>query len=485
MSFSILILDDNKSDARLMKEYLKRSDKSFGHIRLVHKKESYREALKETSWDLIISDCRLVTFSALEAIRIKNTICEKDVPAIVVSGTIGEEQAVELIREGAVDFLLKEHTKKRLPQVAMRAINESIEKSKLETAEKELKQRKQLLQAMMDQAPAAIYVKEGDGTFHFVNKEFKRLIQQERSELIGHTAEEFINKEWIEKLRKNEQQAIENGEILNFENTMEIKGDQRTFWTSKIPLKNGAGLEEGVCTILTDITERKQAENKLRESLKEKEILLQEIHHRVKNNLAIVSGMMELQAFDSENEEVLSALMSSQSRIQSMSIIHELLYQSESFSQISLDENVARLIDHISSSIQPNCDINLKSNIDDLSLNVNQAIPCTLILNELLTNIYKHAFVGRDKGKIRLSLNEQNQQIQLTLSDNGVGLPTDFSLKEPKTLGVKLIGLLTKQLDGELSYQSESGNGTKFILQFEKKNTKGSASNIIDKTSNI
>lgn len=479
MGHSVLILDDNEVDARLMKEYLQRSGKSFGKIQTVQKKESYQQALKEEEWDLIISDYRLLSWDAFDAIKIKND-SYKEVPLIIVSGTIGEEKAVELIKDGAVDFLLKDNAKERLPQMAWRAINESLEKQKRQKAEKEVKQREQLLQAMMDQAPSAIYVMEQDGTFRFVNEKFKELIGQEESELIGNKAGEYVNPEIFDKVRVKESQAIESGEIVDFEQTLKLRGEKRTFWISKVPLKKVPGLETCICTIITDVTERKETENRLRESVREKEILLQEIHHRVKNNLAIVSSMLQLQAFDSNDEEVNAALMNSQGRIQSISIIHELLYQSDSFSEIDLKEDASKLVEHITSSLQMDCDVDLEHDLQGISLNINQAIPCALLINELLTNIYKHAFVGRDKGKIELSLKEENQQVHLMIADNGIGLPDDFSLENPESLGAKLITVLVKQLNGDLSYTTEKGRGTRFSIQFQKQSIKGSASSLLD-----
>lgn len=352
-------------------------------------------------------------------------------------------------------------------------------------AEQELKQHEQLLQSMMDQASSIIYVKDKDGKFRFANDEFRKVFGLQGVTIVGASEDILLEKQRlaadyeIKNIQQLEHKTLQKGEPIELEKTLTLDGKKRTFIMSKVPLKSVEGYKDCVCSILTEITDRKRMENRLRESLEEKEVLLMEIHHRVKNNLAIISSIMQLQAIETENQEMYTALMNAQGRIHSIAIIHELLYQSESFSQVSLNENITKLVDHISSTIQSGTDITLNTDIHDIYLNVNQAIPCALVMNELLTNIYKYAFEGRKRGTINLKLKQDGDQIKLTVSDDGVGLPNDFKLKDPHSLGVKLMSVLTRQLDGELSFESEKGEGATFQLTFTKQDKKGAASSYL------
>ncbi len=176
----------------------------------------------------------------------------------------------------------------------------------------------------------------------------------------------------------------------------------------------------GTCT---DIEKIKQAELGLVESLAEKETLLQEIHHRVKNNLAVVSGMMELQAFDEKNENLRQKLYSSLGRIKTMGSIHELMYQSESISKLEADKNIEKLVTGIVQTFQTNIELDLNFDLQRISLNINQAIPFSLIINEVVTNVLKHAFDAQKEGTLSVILKEHENIISIQIVDNGKGLP--------------------------------------------------------------
>lgn len=213
--------------------------------------------------------------------------------------------------------------------------------------------------------------------------------------------------------------------------------------------------------------EREAKEQEIRESLQEKEVLLSEVHHRVKNNLAVVSSMMQLQTFEETNEEVKNKLLDSVTRIKAMATIHELLYQSQSFTKIEFTENIQRLVKNIINIHQPAIPIDLDFDLPALHLNMSQAIPCSLIVNEIVTNILKHAFKGRTEGKIQFNLSrDETDNIRLIVKDNGIGLPEHFDPAGHKTLGMVLIDVLAQQLEAE--YEFVSDNGSEFRLWFKK-----------------
>ncbi len=166
-----------------------------------------------------------------------------------------------------------------------------------------------------------------------------------------------------------------------------------------------------------------------------------------------------MQVFNTEDEQLLDKLKESQSRIQSIAMVHEKLYSSESFSEIAIDKYINDLMGMIVGSMRDlDKDIRIEKDMDSIVLTVSKAIPCGLLLNELITNCYKHAFVDRDEGIIHISLRENDNQVLIVVSDNGCGLPDDFDAKTQSSLGMTLINTLTKQLEGQLKVTSEQGS---------------------------
>lgn len=212
----------------------------------------------------------------------------------------------------------------------------------------------------------------------------------------------------------------------------------------------------------------------LQASLKEKEVLLKEIHHRVKNNLQVVSSLLDLQVGHLKDEQVRMVLQESQDRIQSMALIHEHLYQSHDLAKIQFDDYVNDLVTCLFHTYQVGPGgVVLKMDIDNVALDIDRAVPCGLIINELVSNSLKYAFPSTakektaqvDEARIELSLHH-NHQITLLVHDNGVGLPHDFDVRKSKSLGLQLVNMLTKQLKGTL--EVERNGGTTFKIAFSK-----------------
>jgi two-component sensor histidine kinase len=221
-----------------------------------------------------------------------------------------------------------------------------------------------------------------------------------------------------------------------------------------------------VIAYVRDVSEQVAYEEKIEQSLKEKSTLLAEVHHRVKNNLAVISGLLEMQTFNTEDKQVARKLKESQSRIQSIATVHEKLYQSESFSDITLDSYIQDLVSYISNTFgNENTNVHFEKDIDPISLTVSQAIPCGLLLNELITNTYKHAFPEQNEGTIAISMHQKRNTAHLTVEDDGVGLPPDFDIEQSSSLGMTLISTLVQQLGGSLSIQSAPS--TRFQISFD------------------
>jgi PAS domain S-box-containing protein len=218
--------------------------------------------------------------------------------------------------------------------------------------------------------------------------------------------------------------------------------------------------------ILRDASERKQAENKLRETLAEKEMLLREVHHRVKNNLQVVSSLLNLQARATGDEELARAFEESQNRVQSMALIHEQLYESHNLSDVDFPEYIRQLASKLFRSYQVRTDrVRLETEISDVRIGVDLAVPCGLILNELISNSLKYAFPKGREGVIYVSVERMHDgSAVLTVSDDGVGLPSEIGFWNTKTLGLRLVRSLVRQLDGEIDIAGPPG--AQFRIRF-------------------
>jgi two-component sensor histidine kinase len=217
-----------------------------------------------------------------------------------------------------------------------------------------------------------------------------------------------------------------------------------------------------------DITARKQAEEKIKQSLSEKELLLQEIHHRVKNNMQVISSLLKLQAETIKDESLRSAFKDSQNRVRAMALVHEKLYQSKDFTHIPFRDYLQSLIRYLYQSYTPKAGtIELTSEIEELPLAITHAIPCGLIVNELLSNALKHAFPEERTGAITIGLRSpEPHTYELTVSDDGIGLPEAIDPHTTQSLGLHLVTILAEdQLKGEITVEREGGTRVRITFK--------------------
>ena len=330
-------------------------------------------------------------------------------------------------------------------------------------AEEKLQHRTHLIETIVNSLPIGIVVNEIDtGKNIFINKELRNIL--------GLSEEKMLNLEKIlenaigeKKQRKNEhgkskkEHITSNPEILTWDNVEILSGskDKKFISARKIPLNE----QKLVIFTLHDITERLKTEKHLQSSVVEKETLLKEIHHRVKNNLQTVSSLLDLQAESITEPKSIEAFRSSQSRIKSMALIHERLYKSENLSEIKAGEYIKNLVEYLEGTYQsPSREIEISTEIKDHSLDLDVAIPCGLIINELVSNSMKYAFPQNHKGKIKVSLQTDNEEnLVLTIKDNGVGMPLNFKTLNPQSLGLELVKLMVKQLNGKIAIDGTAG----------------------------
>jgi PAS domain S-box-containing protein len=241
---------------------------------------------------------------------------------------------------------------------------------------------------------------------------------------------------------------------------------------SEFPVEIGINpvqTDEGpmILSVIIDLSERKQSEKRIQDALAQKELLLREVHHRVKNNLQVIHSLLDLQALKCADSELVGMLRDSQNRVRSMSLIHQTLYQSQNFAQVDFQRFLGELLPRLTEaygSMSSQVLIDIQAN--DVKLPINEAIPCGLIVNELVSNALKHGFRQRQQGRIQVNISQlEGQQVQLSISDDGQGIPDDMDLTRTGSLGLQLVNLLTRQLHGQLDIHR--ANPTRFSLRFQ------------------
>ena len=311
-----------------------------------------------------------------------------------------------------------------------------------------------------------IYRTDETGVITFISPSVKRLSGYTVEEAIGMNmaAEVYLNSAEREKFLF---ELTKNGDIQNFETELKRK-DGSIWWASTNAhlLKDNNGHILGVEGITHDITDRKQAEEKIKVSLKEKEILLQEIHHRVKNNMQVISSLLRLQANSIEDNRIKEILKESQGRVFAMSAVHETLHGSNNLSEIDLETYLSKVtLSIFQTYLITQGKIKLNMDVEKESIDINQASPLGLIVNELLSNSMKYAFPEDRQGEITVSLKKMDHTLEIVVMDDGIGMPVDFDWKGNNSLGLQLVRTLVEnQLEG--SIDMESANGTKFTIRF-------------------
>ncbi len=301
------------------------------------------------------------------------------------------------------------------------------------------------------------------GHFNLLGVEKKLVLSKELTSMIGSNKNEYDLFSFSEIFEHSEEfySFIENSFEKKLNQKIEnirIKNDTRYF---TLLLENiGDENKLSFIGVLQDNTIIKENEITMENSLKEKEALLGEIHHRVKNNIALISGIIELQANEIENENIRKHFLEIQNRISAISYIHEKLYQSNNFAKIDLKEYIEELVNSIIKFFSKNEDIKINYDLDSIYVTTKHALPIALIVNELVTNSLKYAFndpkiIG--KMDIILKKNNDSDTILFTISDNGPGIPINIDISKSKSLGFKLLNIFTKQLKGTYQIKNEIG----------------------------
>lgn len=302
-----------------------------------------------------------------------------------------------------------------------------------------------------------------NGYFRRLNPAFEKMLGFSIAELQAAPLYHFVHPEDRAQTEEQFQMMLDGCEAVAFENRFRCKdGTYRWFSWTATPFAE----EQIIYAVAHDVTEQKRVAAEIIASLEEKDVLLKEIHHRVKNNLQVISSLLQLQSGYIKDRKTLETFRESQNRIRSMAMIHEKLYQTESLARIDFEEYATSLTSMLIRSYATTSGIRLQTNIEKVDLNLDTAVPIGLITNELLSNAMKYAFPDGREGIVTVALKQRGEgSYELTISDNGIGLPEDLQVEKAKSLGLRLVRILTGQIGGTLEFTS-SGGGTIFTVNF-------------------
>ncbi|MFP4179935.1 MAG: sensor histidine kinase [Spirochaetaceae bacterium] len=339
-----------------------------------------------------------------------------------------------------------------------------------EIVSERLESNKRLLNAVLESIGDAVLVVNPDGrTITNCNKAAEDIFGYSKEEIVGHSTEMLhIDRERFLRFGEISEAVLEKGEVFRTEYEMRRKDGSLIYTSNTVsPTHEEMGWKAGVISIMRDVTERKKAEQQLRQSLKEKEVMLTEIHHRVKNNLSVINGLLNLQASHAEDKQhEISILTQSQNRIFTMALVHEKLYASNSFLHVDMQDYIETMVSTLQHTLHSETAISFLYDLDEVSVDINQAIPCGLILNELVSNAIIHAFPGRDRGSIWIGLKKIGMEaLELKVEDNGIGVPPHIDIDEPDTLGLSVVQALARQINGTPQMETQGGSTFRVIFQ--------------------
>jgi PAS domain S-box-containing protein len=329
--------------------------------------------------------------------------------------------------------------------------------------------RLRLLAHALTSTRDAISITDLQNRLLFVNDAFLQTYGYSEDDLLGNDIALIRSPHVLPEVGENIRSAtLEGGwygEVLN----RRADGTELPveLWTSVV--RNDEGDPVAFVGVARDITERKRTEEHLRSSLEEKEVLLREIHHRVKNNLQVITSLLSLQGEYLKDEEMLKIMRESQHRVRSMALIHEKIYHSHNLAEVDFGDYTRELVSQLVRSYAASREsVQMHIRADSVSLGVDRAIPCGIVVNELVTNALKYAFPGGRTGRIDVELRSVSAGlIRLTVRDDGVGFPAGFDAQNARTLGLTLVSMLAEQLQGELAFPRQE-SGVEVVLTFRK-----------------
>ena len=445
----------------------------------IHKTNSGREAIEyltKTAFDLILLDMVMPDINGQQVMNHINSQ-NLETMVIVLTGHVSIESAIESLRRGAYDYLRKPFEPEELLKTVANALDQQRLRRDCQIAKNALQRSEEWFRNIYEKSPIGIELCDSDGRLLKVNKaclDIFGVSDVEEVKGFDLLQDPNVTDELKERLHKG--QTVKYEVALDFE---ELK-KQRLYETTKTGiaylsiLTTPLGVKEnralgGYLLHVQDISKRKLAEEQIMASLREKEVLLREIHHRVKNNMQLVTSLLRIQTEQIKDKQYAEMFQDSLDRIQSISFVHEKLYQSKDLANVDFNGYVKSLVSFLfrSHGVDPN-KIAPRIEVEDLSFSIETAIPCGLLINELVSNSLKHAFPEERKGEIRIVLRSINEdELELEFSDDGIGMPEELDFTNTESMGLDLIKILGEdQLDGKI--ELDRIGGTKFHIRIKR-----------------
>jgi PAS domain S-box-containing protein len=363
--------------------------------------------------------------------------------------------------------MLRENSKRdKFPELDVYRVELEMQNDELIKLHYDLEAERNKYYDLYDSAPIGYFSIDPQGMIRDINLTGASLLGVERSALIGKSFHRFIPGDSQGILHIHRQKLFKTKTHQAFE--IKMKKANGTEFYAQMECRPACDMEGDIVYIrgvIVDITWRKLADEQIKKSLREKEVLLREIHHRVRNMLALVSSLLNLQVDSLEDEKVDRIVRTYKNQIKSISLVHEELYYSDDLARINVTEYIEELTGYLFSSFSSKTGTpTLDLQVDDSAMEIDKAIPCGLLINELVSNALKHAFPrsGEDSstGKMEISVEfflEDNQTYKLRILDTGVGLPENLDPENAGSLGFKLVNLLVRQLKGKLEIDRTAG----------------------------
>lgn len=464
-SVRILIVEDLPTDAELVEREVRKALPESEFLR-VETRADFLAALETFRPDIILSDYQLPCFNGIEALNLTQGHAP-EVPFILVTGSINEQTAVECMKAGAWDYVLKEH----LQRIGAAAINGLEQKRMLrekKLADQALIESELKYRSLADSGRALIWTSGPDKLGDYFNQPWLLFTGHTLDQQLGNGWAEGVHPEDVDRCLQTYGTAFDRRERFSMEYRLRhASGEYRWILNDGTPRFDGSGNFVGYISHCLDITERKRAEAEIQTALAEKETLLRELYHRTKNNMQMIRAMLVLQACAHQNAELSAFVKEIEQRLLAMALVHQKLYQTQDLSQIDLHEYLAELADLLMQSytVSPR-HIALRSELEDVSVLIDTAIPCGLVFNEMMSNALKHAFPQGRAGEIRMRLRRTSTgMIELSFSDNGIGVPEGFDFRSQPSLGLQtIVALVEQQLKGEI--RCDRRHGLAYLIRF-------------------
>ena len=399
-----------------------------------------------------ISLSDLVGQTCYEVWHQRSSPCEEC--PIIKSLATGEPQKAEIKTSDGRTWLVRGYPVRGADLEIMGMVEVTLEITQRKQAEEALKASEAKYKTLIQTSPAAVTVTDVAGKITYVSQQTLKLHGFDKEEdLIGKEFFDLIAPESRAQAIIYLRKTMKEGITRNLEYTLLRKNEERFIGeidTAVIPDDYGKPISFIATT--RDITQRKLIQDQLEASIREKEFLLQEIHHRVKNNLQVISSILDMSSLRTEDPCAQDLIENARSKIQTMAFIHSQLYRSERFDQIEMGEHIGELVRYLKTVYAAGKDIRFHIDISEVYLSLTQAIPCALVLNELVSNAFKHAFKRKRSGNIVIAMEvSAGNTAVINVKDDGAGVPKDFEINSTETLGLKLVrNLVERQLKGKI-----------------------------------